>query len=356
MPDPIFHPRDDGATERLGLAVVIALVLHLVVLAAVRPVDVFGDPEPLPEVRADRVLAMTLVDEDDIEQAEPQRQYVSLPEPEQEERPDDANFYDRFERSVERETVNRDDALSPTAADRVAAAAPSPPPTPPSERTSPAQRPPATPPAAARQEQDDGGDASILPETEEGVDDSESTEPGEAAEPSEGEPSEQTPPGERSFALRDFVTHADPSADALVAAASRRNDYLDVDEGDRTALNSLRSMYWSFFNRMQEQLSEEWDPSAVLRRYDPTTQLYGRSDRYTVLSVTLDGDGGLRHVVVDRSSQLDFLDDEAIRAFQVAAPFPNVPEGLKDENGQVTFQFGFHVSFERGTYRIRRVN
>ncbi len=356
MLDPIFHPRDDGATERLGLAVVIAALLHLVVLAVVQPTDVFGTPEPLPEVRADRILAMTLVDEDELLEQEPQRQYVSLPEPQVEERPDDASFYDRFERAVERETVNRDDVLSPSAADRTAAAAPAPSPSPPAE---PAARRPAAAapqPPAARQQQDDRGAEPILPEAVDGVDTSEQTEPSEATEASDGEAGEPTQPAEQSFALRDLVIHADPAADALVAAASRRNDYLDVDEGDRTALNSLRSMYWSFFNRMQEQLSEEWDPSAVLRRYDPTSQLYGRSDRYTVLSVTLDGDGSLRHVVVDRSSQLDFLDDEAVRAFQVAAPFPNVPEGLKDENGQVTFQFGFHVSFERGTYRIRRVN
>ncbi|MND02698.1 hypothetical protein D3C83_221770 [compost metagenome] len=43
---------------------------------------------------------------------------------------------------------------------------------------------------------------------------------------------------------------------------------------------------------------------------------------------------------------MEALDDEAIRAFEVAMPFPNPPQALFDGDDNVTFDFGFH--FEIG--------
>ena len=62
-----------------------------------------------------------------------------------------------------------------------------------------------------------------------------------------------------------------------------------------------------------------------MMRRDPTGTMYGGRDRVTVLSVTLDREGNLEDVVVERSSGLDFLDIEAVKAFEKAQPFPHPP-------------------------------
>lgn len=154
--------------------------------------------------------------------------------------------------------------------------------------------------------------------------------------------------------LREFLPTPERTSE-LMGETARRNDYLVLEEGERTQLNSLRSLYWSFFDRMQDRLSQHWNPIGVLRVEDPGGLIHGYTARYTVLTVVLNGDGGLRHARVHRSSGVAALDQEAIRAFQVSAPFPNVPEGLKDTNGHVTFQFGFYVDFVQGSRRIRRL-
>ena len=42
-----------------------------------------------------------------------------------------------------------------------------------------------------------------------------------------------------------------------------------------------------------------------------------------------------------RPSGLDFMDEEAKRAFREAQPFPNPPRQLLGESGQISFRFGF---------------
>ena len=145
------------------------------------------------------------------------------------------------------------------------------------------------------------------------------------------------------------------NAGAAIAAGTRRSDHLDLPEGERTALNSTRSLYWSFFNRLHQRIEREWDPNAAFAIHDPSFALYGQTDRYTILRVTLQADGALRHAFVERSSGLDFYDDEAIRAFRAAAPFGSVPEGLKDERGLATFDFGFYFTFRTRNAFVRRV-
>lgn len=125
-------------------------------------------------------------------------------------------------------------------------------------------------------------------------------------------------------------------------AGAAPNDYLkDTDEGDGTYLNTRQWKYASFFNRVKESINHHWNPSDQLRLRDPTGQIYGGRDRYTILTVTLDQNGRLRDTYVDKSSGLDFLDLEAVKAFERAQPFPNPPPGLLAADSTVKFQFGF---------------
>lgn len=146
------------------------------------------------------------------------------------------------------------------------------------------------------------------------------------------------------------VPNLRPSKDVLDRAVGGGNvDYLeDVEEGDETALNSKQWVFASFFNRMKRRVHQNWDPVSVWARHDPTGQVYGFKTRITRVRVTLDSEGELTRIIVSSTSGVDLLDDEAVRAFRAAQPFPNPPAGLVDATGNITFEFGFHLEIGGG--------
>jgi TonB family protein len=128
-----------------------------------------------------------------------------------------------------------------------------------------------------------------------------------------------------------------------------------VEEGEGTFLNAREYRYASFFNRVKKEVSMRWDPGVQLVKRDPTGGIYGQKDRLTILHVVLDEKGGLRKAEVAQGSGLDFLDQEAIGAFERAQPFPNPPTGLL-KDGQISFNFGFFVEFSSSSFRMFRAN
>jgi TonB family protein len=130
----------------------------------------------------------------------------------------------------------------------------------------------------------------------------------------------------------------------------------DVEEGETTSLNTKQWKHASFFNRLKRQVSQNWDPNRVLQAEDPRGNVYGVRDRITHLLVTLDPTGHLVDAVVVRTSGFPSLDEEAIRAFRAAEPFPNPPPELVDpRSGRISFPFGFHLdNVERSTWKLFR--
>lgn len=133
------------------------------------------------------------------------------------------------------------------------------------------------------------------------------------------------------------------------------NDHLKgVEEGDGTWLNTKAFKYASFFNRVKLKIAQRWHPDEAQQHYDPTNSIYGTQNRYTVISIELNGqDGRLNTAEVQRSSGVDFLDREALSAVQLAAPFPNPPKGLAEDDGKITFPFGFYFELSRAGVRLR---
>jgi TonB family protein len=136
-----------------------------------------------------------------------------------------------------------------------------------------------------------------------------------------------------------------PSADTVdrITGAPFADHVEGVEEGEGTFLNTREWKYASFFNRVKQEVASTWDPGTALRKRDPTGDLYAWKDRLTVLKVILDVDGRLADCYVEQSSGVDFLDREAIRAFEEAQPFPNPPRGILDERDRVVFTFGFFL-------------
>ena len=144
------------------------------------------------------------------------------------------------------------------------------------------------------------------------------------------------------------VPNLKPSQDVLERALGGGNvDHMDdVDNGDETALNSKRWVYASFFNRLKRQVAQNWDPASVWRRIDPTGQVNGYKTRVTEVRVSLAPNGSLAKIVITNPSGVTDLDDEAVRAFHAAAPFPNPPKDLVAKDDLITFAFSFY--FEIG--------
>ena len=129
----------------------------------------------------------------------------------------------------------------------------------------------------------------------------------------------------------------------------------DVPEEDRTMIDRKRNRYWTYWDRMTRQIKKEWAPGQELRKRDPYGNVYGVGTYFTLLLVTLNTDGSVRAIAIQRTSKLDFLDDEAVRAFNAAGPFPNPPEGLKDEDGLIHIRFGFVLESSNGEFKLFRV-
>jgi TonB family protein len=170
-----------------------------------------------------------------------------------------------------------------------------------------------------------------------------------------GRPGEEGDEGSAGKAGLPTLSQLMPSSaalDKIIGAAP--NDHLqDVDQGEGTFLNTKEWKYATFFNRVKQAVGRNWDPNEPLRQRDPTGEIYGGRDRYTILDVTLGGDGLVKDIKVQRSSGVDFLDEAAIVSFRRAQPFPNPPAGLMGKDGTVTFPFGFYL--ETGGRPLMRI-
>ena len=155
------------------------------------------------------------------------------------------------------------------------------------------------------------------------------------------------------------VPNLNPTKEQLERALGGGSvDHLDdVDNGDETALSAKRWVYASFFNRLKRQVAQNWDPASVWRRGDPSGTVWGFKTRVTEVRVSLTPKGELTKIVVTSSSGVGDLDDEAVRAFHAAAPFPNPPDGLisaKDSLITFAFSFYFEIGAPRTSWRVIR--
>lgn len=95
---------------------------------------------------------------------------------------------------------------------------------------------------------------------------------------------------------------------------------------------------------MKRSVRQQWHPNDVRQRRDPTLAVNGFKDRTTRVRVNLSPSGELLNIIVVEPSGVQFLDDEGVRAFRAAQPFPNPPPGLVNAAGVITFTFGFYIS------------
>lgn len=338
--------------RRVTIMLAVSMFLHIPVIGLLSLVDT--EPTPFEETSFDaqREFSVNAVTSDSIEKKEEEEkdeedntdgQHVSMPPPEKEETPDEARFLDRYESKTDEEQV---------------------------KKLAPGYVPPSRSARKAVEEQEKTApkDAKSQQQAENTEDEWLDREEGESGEKSEAglEDARRDPViREESSVAREGSTDGDGELDEgeLFPQFSQVDidrpgqggsfDYLrDVSEGDRTLLNRKTTRYWAFFNRVKSQIGENWRPGTEYRKRDPHGKVYGVKDRYSVVSITLNPDGSVRQLYLQRDSGLEFMDDEAVRAIRAAAPFHNPPEGLKDEDGLVHFRFGFFFEISSGSFQF----
>lgn len=292
------------------------------------------------------------------EEPDPKGQVVEMPRPPEEKRPDKARFLSEYDSRVKKETK-----AQPAPFKKGAVVADRPPPRPPQEQSPPptpeqqeklrkklvelAMRARPAPPELPKSE---------LEQSEQG-EEAPSREPQERPEVVGPRAEEQQAQEEQDEGRRSAPRLKLSDQELAQALGSRVNDYLeDVEEGEQTLLNSKRFKYATFFNRVKRRVAENWHPAVVYSRRDPSGNVYGFKDRFTVLRVKLDPQGKLMDLHLERPSGVGFLDDEAMSAFRNAEPFPNPPQGLVDKGtGLISFRFGFLFEISsRPSFRIFR--
>lgn len=126
---------------------------------------------------------------------------------------------------------------------------------------------------------------------------------------------------------------------------SATDDHLkDIPSGLDTMLSTREFLYYSYYNRIKNQLRQHWEPKikekfTKIMRQGRTIASEG--DKITRVIIILDDRGTLIRVqVVGRSGVTD-LDDAAVEAFRAAAPFPNPPKGIVEADGTIKIRWDF---------------
>jgi TonB family protein len=141
---------------------------------------------------------------------------------------------------------------------------------------------------------------------------------------------------------------------AKVLAGPNFDGYREgIEEGDATHLNTFSFRYATYFNRMRNELREEFVPLLrdAVRDRDPDLSMFFYKDRTVSVGLTLDTEGRLTDVKVLESSQVPFFDRVVVAAFLAAQPFPNPPRGMFE--GADATQFAYSVTLLAGDTRPR---
>ena len=115
-----------------------------------------------------------------------------------------------------------------------------------------------------------------------------------------------------------------------------------VARGLETRLSSRQFVYYSYYNRIREQVNQYWRPNIRQKIQDlALANKYIHSDHVTRLKITLNSKGYLIHIKVLKESGLEEIDSVALQAFEEASPFPNPPKGLIQKDGTIHIHWSF---------------
>jgi TonB family protein len=115
-------------------------------------------------------------------------------------------------------------------------------------------------------------------------------------------------------------------------------------EGEVSALNTKEFIFYSYYERVRQQLDQAWQPrlrEEILKIYRLGRKLAHDTDYITRTVVTLNDQGEVVRVRMVGSSGTIDLDQIAIDALNRAGPYPNPPQGLINSSRQVEIRWDF---------------
>ncbi len=118
--------------------------------------------------------------------------------------------------------------------------------------------------------------------------------------------------------------------------------------GNFSAVNMDSHLYFSFFNRMYNQVYPDWHSSVqrlIFKELTITEQIRDlvNRKRITEIEFWLLPNGKFHSAHVMRASGLQHLDDRHVDAFIKAGIFPNPPRGLLADDGFIKFRVVFDI-------------
>lgn len=120
-----------------------------------------------------------------------------------------------------------------------------------------------------------------------------------------------------------------------------------VEQSLKTQLNTKEYKYYGYYQRIKTQLNQFWQPEVKQKVSRLMTQ--GRTiasdsnNKVTKLIIVLNDAGTLVKVQVIGESGVRDLDEAAVEAFRQAAPFPNPPKGMLENDGTIKIRWDFVV-------------
>jgi protein TonB len=138
---------------------------------------------------------------------------------------------------------------------------------------------------------------------------------------------------------------------SLVLGPSSLGEHIPgVKDGSFTALNTDQFTYYTFFQRINEQLRPRWVNFVknFIDTQSPThlAQL-ARFELITQVEIVLSPDGQYQKGFIHRSSGDHTLDMTSIDAFQGATPFLNPPRGLVEDDGFIHLHYALVVELQQ---------
>jgi protein TonB len=134
-------------------------------------------------------------------------------------------------------------------------------------------------------------------------------------------------------------------SDMIARGDQAPKDYIQgMKEGEVTALNTKEFVFYGYYQRIRERLDRAWVP--ILRGQINSLYRRGRTlasemDYSTKVLVFMNNGGEIVKVQVVTESGAQDLDDAAVKAFNMAGPFPNPPHGIVDRNGEIKIPWEF---------------
>ncbi len=141
----------------------------------------------------------------------------------------------------------------------------------------------------------------------------------------------------KTLSLKDLSIEGDGGA------AAATDDKLDVDRGERTLLSTREYKFFGYYQRIKELLRQYWKPNIehqMARIWGKGKQIK-EDELVTRVLVLLDEKGQISKISKLTSSGYIELDEAAVEAFQTAAPFPNPPKAMLDDDGFVRINWDF---------------